>query len=114
MLIFDDVSFLKDTATIEKEVTEIRHMEGDFDVKIILIFNFHYPKALPPFLREFQFKYVTSIGTDNEKTIADNYGKNNVKLVIDFKKMRKKAMLRGDQSAVAISSASVRLLTRRF
>lgn len=93
VLCFDDVSFLKDTSTIEQEVTEIRHMEGGHDVKIILIFNFHYPKALPPFLREFQFKYVTSIGTDNEKTISDNYGKHNVKLITDFKMMRKKAIV---------------------
>ena len=77
---------------IEKEVSEIRHMDGGRDVKIIMIFNFHYPKALPPFLREFQFKFITSVGTDNEKVIADNYGKNNVKKVIDFKKMRKFAI----------------------
>lgn len=92
ILVFDDVSFLKDTSKIEQEVTEIRHMDGGHDVKIILIFNFHYPKALPPFLREFQFKYVTSIGTDNEKTIIENYGKNNLKLCQDFKKSRKQAI----------------------
>ena len=92
ILIFDDVSFLKNTSQIEQEVTEIRHMEGGQDVKIILIFNFHYPKALPPFLREFQFKFVTTIGTDNEKTIADNYGKNNVSLIQNFKIMRKRAI----------------------
>lgn len=96
VLVFDDVSFMKNTSKIEQEVTEIRHFDNDgdgvSDVKIILIFNFHYPKALPPFLREFQFKYVTTIGTENEKTIADNYGKENVKKIIDFKMMRKKAI----------------------
>ncbi len=98
VLIFDDVSFLKSTTSsqgismIEDEVSTIRHMEGGQDVKIILIFNFHYPKALPPFLREFHFKYVTSIGTDNEKVISDNYGKDNVKLVTSFKMMRKNAI----------------------
>ena len=100
VLIFDDVSFLKSSTSaqgismIEDEVSTIRHMEGGQDVKIILIFNFHYPKALPPFLREFHFKYVTSIGTDNEKVIADNYGKDNVKLVTSFKMMRKNAITR--------------------
>lgn len=90
-LVFDDVSFMKHTTEIEKEITEIRHMdEGDF--KVVLVFNFHYPKALPPFLREFQFKWVTSIGTDNEKTIVDNYGKDNLRLVRDFKMQRKKAI----------------------
>lgn len=94
VLIFDDVSFLKDTSKIEQEVTEIRHMEGGHDVKIILIFNFHYPKALPPFLREFQFKYITSIGTDNEKTIADNYGKRNIGLCTEFKILRKLGIIK--------------------
>ena len=92
ILIFDDVSFMKDTSKIEQEVTEIRHMKDKQDVKVLLIFNFHYPKALPPFLREFQFKYVTSIGTDNEKQIKENYGNNNFKLCMDFKFMRKKAI----------------------
>lgn len=92
VLIFDDVSFMKDTSTIEQEISEIRHLEGGQDVKIVMIFNFHYPKALPPFLREFQFKYITSIGTDSERVIAENYGKNNVKLILDFKLMRKKAI----------------------
>jgi hypothetical protein len=82
---------MKHTAEIEKEITEIRHMDsGDF--KVVLVFNFHYPKALPPFLREFQYKWVTSIGTDNEKTIVDNYGKDNLKLVKNFKMQRKKAI----------------------
>ena len=100
VLIFDDVSFLKSTTSaqgisqIEDEVSTIRHMSGGQDVKIIVIFNFHYPKALPPFLREFHFKYVTSIGTDNEKVISDNYGKDNVKLVTSFKMMRKNAITR--------------------
>lgn len=79
ILIFDDVSFLKAVAStqainaIEQAISVIRHMEGGMDVKIIVIFNYHYPKALPPFLREAQFKYITSIGDANEKNIADTY-----------------------------------------
>ena len=98
VLIFDDVSFLKASATnkqinlIEQAITEIRHLEGGQDVKIICIFNYHYPKALPPFLREAQFKYITSIGDANEKNIADTYGKKNVDLITNFKMQRKKAI----------------------
>ena len=98
ILIFDDVSFLKASATakqinmIEEAITTIRHMDGGQDVKIIAIFNYHYPKALPPFLREAQFKYVTSVGDVNEKNIADVYGKDNVKLVTNFKMLRKRAI----------------------
>lgn len=92
VLVFDDSSFIKHIDAIQNEVTEIRHMPGGQDVKIIIILNFHYPKALPPFLREFQFKFITSVGTDNEKTLSDDYGKNNVKLVKGFKMMRKRAI----------------------
>lgn len=104
ILIFDDVSFLKANTSsqgismIEDEVSTIRHFEDEdgkkktIDVKIILIFNFHYPKALPPFLREFDFKYITTIGTDNDRVIAENYGADNVDLVKNFKSMRKRAV----------------------
>ena len=98
ILIFDDVSFLKASATnkqinlIEQAISEIRHLEGGMDVKIICIFNYHYPKALPPFLREAQFKFITSIGDANEKNIADTYGKRNVELISNFKIQRKRAI----------------------
>lgn len=99
ILIFDDVSFLKASATnkqinlIEQAISEIRHLEGGEDVKIICIFNYHYPKALPPFLREAQFKFITSIGDANEKNIADTYGKHNVNLITGFKIQRKNAIV---------------------
>ena len=98
ILIFDDVSFLKASATnkqinlIEQAISEIRHLDGGLDVKIICIFNYHYPKALPPFLREAQFKFITSIGDANEKNIADTYGKRNVQLITNFKIQRKRAI----------------------
>lgn len=99
ILIFDDVSFLKASATnkqinlIEQAISEIRHLEGGEDVKIICIFNYHYPKALPPFLREAQYKFITSIGDANEKNIADTYGKQNVNLITGFKIQRKNAII---------------------
>lgn len=92
-LIFDDVSFMKHVQAIEQQITEIRHFdEGDY--KVVLLFNYHYEKALSPFLREFHFKYVTSIGSGNEKTLAETYGKNNLGLVQQFKMQRKKAISR--------------------
>ncbi len=100
VLVFDDVSFLKATATakqinmIEEAVTTIRHMQGGQDVKIITIFNYHYQKALPPFLREAQFKYITSIGDANDIQLADTYGKHNLNLVKQLKIIRKNAIKR--------------------
>ena len=98
VLIFDDASFLKAQATarqiniIEEGVSVIRHMPGGEDVKIILIFNYHYPKALPPFLREAQFKYITSVGDANDTVLSELYGKNNLRLVKQLKIDRKKAI----------------------
>lgn len=77
ILIFDDVSFLATlygkhkVDLIQQATTEIRHLEGGRDVKIIAMYNYHYGKALPPYLRQADFKYYTSIGTSELKNIEE-------------------------------------------
>ncbi|MGD8431814.1 MAG: AAA family ATPase, partial [Nitrosopumilaceae archaeon] len=69
VLIFDDVSFLgantnkKQIEIVKQAFTEIRHLEGGQDVKIIAIFNFHYTRALDKYLRQCEFSFFTSIGS---------------------------------------------------
>lgn len=69
VLVFDDISFLKSDAgsrqieKIQKTVTEIRHLPGGQDVKIIIIFNFHYNMAVSKYLRQADFFIWTSIGS---------------------------------------------------
>lgn len=63
--IFDDSSFMGASASrvvqkIKHELTKIRHTSAG-DVKAILIFNFHYSKALDPYLRDTHFIFHTSI-----------------------------------------------------
>jgi len=71
ILIFDDIAFLKASATnkqidqIQQVLSIIRHLPGGKDVKIILMKSFQYTKAIPPFLRQNDFTFVSSVD-DNE------------------------------------------------
>ena len=77
ILIFDDVSFLASLYgknkidLLQQAQTEIRHFDKDRDVKIIAIYNYHYTKALPPYLRQADFKYYTSVGSSEEKNLEE-------------------------------------------
>ena len=69
ILVFDDVSFLESVASkkqislVKKAVTTIRHMEGGEDKKIILIYNYHYLLGLDKYLRQADFRYLTTVGS---------------------------------------------------
>jgi hypothetical protein len=71
ILIFDDIAFLKASATnkqidqIQQVLSVIRHLPGGTDVKIILMKSFQYTKAIPPFLRQNDITFVSSVD-DNE------------------------------------------------
>jgi hypothetical protein len=69
VLIFDDVSFLgakadkKQIEIIKQNFTEIRHLPGGQDVKIVAIFNFHYSLSFDKYLRQCNFSYYTTVGS---------------------------------------------------
>lgn len=79
ILTFDDVSFLsahankKQLDALKSTLTTIRHIPGGEDVKIISIFPYHYSKALDPYLRQSEFKFVTTISgkTEQNNMIAE-------------------------------------------
>lgn len=83
VLIFDDVSFLSATASkkqidnVKQQLTEIRHLKGGQDVKIVNIKNSHYTLAQDKFIRQNDYSFFTSVGsseTDNmEKIIGSKY-----------------------------------------
>jgi len=50
---------------IQQVLSIIRHLPGGQDVKIILMKSFQYTKAIPPFLRQNDFTFVSSVD-DNE------------------------------------------------
>lgn len=80
VIIFDDISFLKSGAgkhkmeDLEKDMTEIRHLPGGQDIRVICIFNFHYNKSVPPYLRQAEIYYYTKIGTQEITNTNDIIG----------------------------------------
>ena len=75
--IFDDSSFMGASASrivqkIKHELTQIRHTAAG-DVKCILIYNFHYSKALDPYLRDTNFIFQTSISGPEMGNVRELY-----------------------------------------
>ena len=75
--IFDDSSFMGASASrivqkIKHELTQIRHTAAG-DVKCILIYNFHYSKALDPYLRDTNFIFQTSISGPEMHNVRELY-----------------------------------------
>jgi energy-coupling factor transporter ATP-binding protein EcfA2 len=93
ILIFDDVSFMnaknskKQIEVVKQAFTEIRHLEGGKDVKIVAIFNFHYSLALDKYLRQSEFQFFTSVGSSDMDNTLQLVGHKHLKKVMDFQKM---------------------------
>jgi len=93
VLIFDDISFLQATTDkhtieiIKKAFTEIRHLEGGQDVKIITIFNSHYLMSVTKYLRMADFSFFLSIGSSDFDNVQQLVGKRYTSLLIKFQKI---------------------------
>lgn len=93
ILKFGDLSWLGATSNkkkieeLKQALTEIRHLPGGKDVKIILIYDYHYTKALDPYLRQSEFKFFTGIGSSEKKNMEDMAGKKYVSTMMKFKVM---------------------------
>jgi len=104
ILIFDDISFLAATAgkrqmdLIQKTFTEIRHLPGGQDVKIIAIFNFHYNMSVSKYLRQSDFFCYTSIGTSELDNTLGVVGKKYLQTIINFRKINQQALTTGQFS----------------
>ncbi len=93
VLIFDDVSFMEGSAQkhqivkVKQAVTKIRHLEGGQDVKIILIYNYHYTMGFDKYLRQSDFKYFTTVGSselENMEKIVKSENMRKVRQFIQF------------------------------
>lgn len=98
---FDDASFLEANATkkqidiIKQSISTIRHLEGGQDKKIILVMNYHSVKALSPFLRQADFRFFTSVGSDTERSnMVDIMGTKTFKQITSFMKMRRQGIVK--------------------
>ncbi len=101
ILIFDDVSFLASIAgkkkidMIQQSATEIRHLPGGKDVKIIAMYGYHYTKALPPYLRQSDFKYYTSVGSSELHNMEEMLGGKKMAAIVRFQKQFTMARVKG-------------------
>jgi hypothetical protein len=98
---FDDLSFLGANATkkqieiIKQATTEIRHLPGGMDVKIIVIKVSHYTLALDKYLRQNNFSYFTSVGSSEYDNMERIVGSKNMSKILYFKKLIVRATSQG-------------------
>lgn len=91
VMIFDDVSWLQAGANknkidqVQKTFTEIRHLPGGQDIKVIIIFNFHYQMGMPKHLRQAHFFGFTDMGSSETENIQKMVGLNNMYKVGEFR-----------------------------
>lgn len=100
ILIFGDVSFMgadsnkKQIEMVKQASTEIRHLEGGRDVKIISILDYHYLLGLDKYLRQADFKYITTVGSSELTNLENMVGSKYVPLIKNFQKYRLKAVMK--------------------
>lgn len=98
---FDDLSFLGADATkkqieiVKQAETEIRHLPGGRDVKIIIIKVSHYTLALDKFLRQNNFTYFTNVGSSEYDNMERIVGSGNMAKVMFFKRLMVRATSQG-------------------
>ena len=94
ILIFDDISFLAATVSahkikqIEQAFTELRHLPGGVDIKIIAIFNFHYTMAVSKYLRQSNAHFYTTIGSSDKENVLDIVGNGYLPKIGNFIRIR--------------------------
>ena len=100
VLIFDDVSFLEaktnrqQMSAVKQAVTKIRHLDGGADVKIILIYNYHYNLGFDKYLRMADFRYFTSVGSSEIENMEKIVSNKNMPKVHQFIKMRRTGIVK--------------------
>lgn len=100
VIIMDDLSFLQAQASkqqldqIKQTATEIRHLPGGKDVKIILILNWHYSKALDKYMRGTEFLFVTNVSSSENENLQQIFGKEYTRKINDFQKMCSQAIVK--------------------
>ena len=102
ILKFSDLSFLsaeankKQIETVKQVITTIRHLRED--VKIVLIYDYHYTLALDKYLRQADFRFFTSIGSSETDNIMNIVKDKYHGTVMKFKKLTVEQANRGRAS----------------
>ena len=99
-MIFDDVSFLgasankKQIEILKKAMSEVRHLEGGIDVRIISIFNIHYSYGIDKAIRGSNFSFYTSVASNEMENMQKVLGIQNTSKIESFQKMTQQALLK--------------------
>lgn len=94
ILVFGDLSFMGGEATkrqiemVKMASTQIRHLEGGKDVKIIAIYDYHYLLGLDKYLRQADFKFITTVGSSEVANLVNMTDSKYVSLIKSFQKYR--------------------------
>lgn len=94
ILIFDDVSWLvaennkSKIDQVTKTFTEIRHLPGGQDVKVIIFFLFHYSNSVPKHLRQADFYMYFDVGSEEMENIQKIVGVKNTEKLKELRKAR--------------------------
>lgn len=101
IMIFDDISWLSAGSTkqkldqIQKTFTEIRHLKGGQDIKVIIFFLFHYQLSISKHLRQADFFIFTSIGSSELENTQKLVGQKNTGRILDFRRAVQEAKTTG-------------------
>lgn len=100
ILLFDDLSFLGATANkkqieiVKRAFSEVRHLEGAADVKIIAILNFHYSYGLDKFLRQSNFTFYTQVAGEESDNMLKVLGSKNQSKIEHFQQISQQAIMK--------------------
>lgn len=101
IIIFDDIAFLKASASskdvdkIQSVLAEIRHLPGGKDVRIIIFKSFQYTKALPPFLRQNDMTFVSSVDDNELENLIKMLGAKSQSQIHLLKRLQNEVKLHG-------------------
>ena len=101
IMIFDDISWLsagnakQKLDQIQKTFTEIRHLKGGQDIKVIIFFLFHYQLSIPKHLRQADFFCFTSIGSSELENTQKLVGQKNTQRIMDFRRAAQESKTTG-------------------
>ena len=90
ILYFRDLSFLQDKkalGNVKQAVTKIRHLPGGQDVKIILVYDYHYTLGLDKYLRQSHFKIFTSAGSSEAENIEKIFGNKQKSKIAEYQRL---------------------------
>lgn len=94
IIILDDIAFLKASASTQKmdQVQQIlgyiRHLPGGKDVRIILMKAIQYSKSIPPFLRQSDMTFLSTVDDSEIKNLLDLFGKHSSEKIALLKRLR--------------------------